>query len=208
MAEHLPIYTDLVLDQQHFTSAVNSIGMLMRHFGTRPWTFGDDASQLGNLDGFENLPGITDGTEVGRITNITGYSHGISYSLDFIMHNEIAGVQFHSEVPMVDMRVTATEGDALLPNGSVGNGVSVPLQGMLRGLIWLYPSRTTTVDFGHGTTASKNPESQSFLEEIVSYYGIDSENLFDDDANQGFVYDDERLKKLTEGLHKLMNSDL
>lgn len=208
MSENLPMHVNLELNPRLFADAINSTGMLMSHRGTRVWTFGEDAYGRGNLDGMETLPRITNDLEVGRLTEITGKSHGVSYSLEFIMYNEIAGAKAHNPVPMLDMRITATVGDAAYPEENGYNAHQDSQHGALRGLIWLHADRTSAIDFGHGTTASSNPECQAFLERLISYYGIDAENLFGKDARQSFVYDDDRLERLTSGLHELTYSDL
>jgi hypothetical protein len=179
----------------------------MGRHGARTWTFGDDTLNSAMLDGLEDLPGINDDHIVGRITELTGRSQGASYSLEFIMYNEIAGARPEARIPMIDMRVYATVGDVLWPDTDAAI-LQDPQYGALRGLIWLYSDRTTAVDFGHGTTASSNPETQKFFEKLIGYYGISPEDLFGADAHLGFRYDANRFKRLVSGLHKLATANL
>jgi hypothetical protein len=186
------------LDPRLFTEVIGSVGRIMRTHGSQDLTIAEELHSFGNLDGIDALDSLDPSLAAGSITTLTGMSHGVSYSLEFAFYNEIAGTNRDFHTPMVDIRVTATEGEELWPKDTEESKA-----GLIRGLIWLGSDRTATADFAHGTRPSTNPTAQAFMNRLVSYFGFEEKEVFPDDAIMGADYDNERLLKLLRGLDDL-----
>lgn len=193
------------LDPRLFAAGLRSVSLLMQRYNARPMTLYEDNHEFGICDGLDKIEGVTSETIVGKTALIKGKVDGVSYGLFFNMYDEISSPYQDVRVPMIDLRVYATSGDDYYPKDDEDVSAD-PRTGALRGLIWWYPNMTIMADFGHGTFSSTDPITQETLNKIISLYGLSETEIFDDENATIINYDNERLKKMIDGLYTLAHS--
>lgn len=206
MTESLPLQPRI--SQPLFMESIGAINNVMRQRGIRPITQGYAANNLATIDGIEEIESVSEDTVVGDSSEIVGSAEGVAYRLSFHRFNEISGANPYkpgNKAPMVDMRVCATSGDEAHPENETAL-YKDPTIGILRGIIIVLSDGTIEADFSHGTRQSSDPRMQTFLNKLVSFYGIDSTDLFGEGAPQYVTYNDDRALRLANGLRELASS--
>ena len=177
---------------------------LTEELGASPITFESDASSFDMFDGANLRPNDVVGVEA----VIEGQNNGVTYELRFRLFNEAAGAAPASDVVAV-FHVNAAEGDQASFTSQEYDAGTTEGRGQIAGLILLSNDSTISADFCHGTCPSEDPKVQAVLNEIVGRYGFSEADMFSEPGNEvyGFYggYDDERLKKLADGLSGFTN---
>ncbi len=187
--------TPEALDPKLFSQAIGAVSLLINRLGAQPLTLGSYKEQVAP-EAFYEIESLSNDIIIGKQAEIIGQTKGLFYYLDFKMFNEVAGA-VPSNKDIVAIYVEAHEG---IENSTDSSNNSAEL-GEFNGLIYMLNDGTIEGYLGISSNPSSNPEIQSFMENIVGYFGFEPSEVFDNEKSYDF--DNARLVKFIDGMRQL-----